>query len=391
MNRNILASGLCCLTLVLASCSSPAVPIQAKTSEAKLVETSSNGTMFAMTKAEFEKKVGGLRKPAGLTLAARFGMNLTIERQKRDWILDGDLKTGYTLYADMNGNGDLSDDGARKFEVEDGKPTLRFRDGAIFKLVVDRVVPPGQTDKQLAVIRYATTRRTGEFAMPSRKKPLPFRITGMNGVYNANHLPISFDFDNDGKFDTEIERYVMSEKHVNIDGLSYAFVVDERGESVTLTPLAERRPDRAILKTGFPAPDFQFVDLEGQTRRLSDFRGKVVLLDFWGIWCPSCVQMAPELVRLYEAYHARGFEIIGIASNDPREKVAAFIAERRMPWTQTLESDKGPIATLYRVNGWPTSFLVGPDGKFLAATYLGEVDVRGELEKLWGEVPSSGF
>jgi thiol-disulfide isomerase/thioredoxin len=206
----------------------------------------------------------------------------------------------------------------------------------------------------------------------------------MNGVYNADHLPISFDIDNDGKFDTEIERYLVSKKHVNIDGRSYGFVVDERGESVTLTPLAERRPDRAILKTGFAAPNFQFADLEGRTRRLSDFRGKVVLLDFWGVWCPSCVEMAPELVQLYETYHSRGFEIIGIEANDSREKVAAFIGQRRMPWTQTLESDKGPIAMLYRVNGWPTSFLVGQNGRFLAATYLGDVDVRAELQKLWG-------
>jgi len=373
------------LVVALTSCSSsPPVPIRAQTSEAKLVETSSNGTMFAMTEAEFEKKAGVLRKPAGLTPAARFGMNLTIERQKRNWILDGDMKTGYTLHVDLNGDGDLGDDEARQFAMEEGKPTLRFRDGAIFKLVVDWVVAPGQTKKQLAVVRYATTRRTGAFAIPRRTLPLSFRITGMSGVYNAKHLPLSFDFDNDGTFDPEIERYVVSEKHVNIDGRSFGFVIDERGESVTLTPLADRRPDRAILKTGFPAPDFQFVDLDGKTRRLSDFRGKVVLLDFWGIWCPSCVEMAPELVRLFETYHARGFEIIGIEANDPREKVAAFIAQRRMPWTQTLESDKGPIATLYRVNGWPTAFLVGPDGKFLAATYLGEVDVRAELEKLWG-------
>jgi peroxiredoxin len=200
-------------------------------------------------------------------------------------------------------------------------------------------------------------------------------------------MPISFDFDNDGKFDAEIERYVMSEKYVNIDGRSYQFGVDERGEQVTLTPLTERRPDRVILKTGFPAPDFQFADLNGKTRRLSDFRGSVVLLDFWGTWCASCVEMAPELVRLYETYHARGFEIIGIAANDPRDKVAAFIAGRQMPWTQTLESDKGPITTLYRVNGWPTAFLVGPDGTFLVATYLGDVNVRAELQKLWGAVP----
>jgi thiol-disulfide isomerase/thioredoxin len=130
------------------------------------------------------------------------------------------------------------------------------------------------------------------------------------------------------------------------------------------------------------------VALDGTTHRLSDFRGKVVLLDFWGVWCPSCVEMAPELARVYAEYHSRGFEIIGIEANDSPEKVSAFTQQLRMPWTQTLEQDKGPIAAIYRITGWPTSFLVGPDGRFLAATYLGEVDVRKELEVVYD--PAAG-
>src|SRR6185295_7499326 len=244
----------------LASCSSPPVPIRAHTGEPRLVETSSNGPMFAMTAADYETRARTLaadpafvpirRKPAGLTAAARFGVNLG-GRQKWSWILDGDARTGYTFHGDLNANGDLSDDEPRQFVMEDGKPTLRFREAGVFKLVVDWIVAPGQTTTQLAVVRYATTRRTGTLTMPSRTQPLPFRITGMNGVYNASHLPISFDFDNDGTYDSEIERYVMSKKFVNIDGRSYEFVVNERGDNVTLTLLAARRPDRAILKTGF--------------------------------------------------------------------------------------------------------------------------------------------
>ena len=349
--------------------------------------------MFALTPAEYEGKARTLtsdpafipvrKKPASLTPAARFGTGLSIDGQNRSWILDGDATKGYTFYGDLNGDGDLTNDDARTFTIESGKPTLRVSAGAVFKVVVDWIAPPGKTGKQLALVRFATTRRTGWLVLKSRNTPLAFRITGMNGVYNSDQRTIAFDFDNDGAFDPDTERLLMSEHFVNIDGRSYAFAVDARGENVTLTPLAEQRPDRVILKAGFTAPDFEFIDLKNSRHRLSDFKGKVVLLDFWGTWCSSCVAMTPDLVRLYEAYHRRGFEIIGIEANDPREKVAAFVEQRRMPWTQTLEGDKGPIATLYRVYGWPTEFLIGPDGKFLAANYTGEFDVRAELERYW--------
>jgi len=117
----------------------------------------------------------------------------------------------------------------------------------------------------------------------------------------------------------------------------------------------------------------------------------VVLLDFWGTWCGPCVAGVPELVRLYAAYHPRGFEILGIEARDTREKVAAFIAEHHMPWPQTLEKETDPITTRYRVDGWPTAFLVGPDGTFLEANYLGEVRLADQLAKAFPSTSYSDF
>src|SRR5262249_49488015 len=105
--------------LPLASCSSRAVPIHAQTSAAQLVETSSNGTMFPMTAAEYDNKARTLatdpafvvirRKPAGLTADARFGVTPLLDGQKQSWILDGNGETGYTFYSDVSGNGNFSE------------------------------------------------------------------------------------------------------------------------------------------------------------------------------------------------------------------------------------------------------------------------------------------
>jgi thiol-disulfide isomerase/thioredoxin len=74
-------------------------------------------------------------------------------------------------------------------------------------------------------------------------------------------------------------------------------------------------------------PDFSFSDLSGRKRKFSEFRGKWVLLDFWGTWCGPCVAEIPNLKEAYEKYHERGFEIIGMNSEDPVERLRSFVAK----------------------------------------------------------------
>jgi thiol-disulfide isomerase/thioredoxin len=232
-----------------------------------------------------------------------------------------------------------------------------------------------------------TTRRRGTVVLPSVSSPVLFRVSGHNGVYNDLYLSVAFDLDGNGEFDLDTERYLVSEQFVNLGGTTYEFTVERDGGHVTFVPQTQKHADRLTLKTGFPAPEFSFVDLNDKKRRLSDYRGKVVLLDFWGTWCGPCVAGVPELVDLYEKYHARGFEIIGIEANDTPANVTEFTQAHAMTWTQTIEKDKGVIGALHRIEGWPTAFLIGPDGKFLAANYLGEVDLRAELKKAFPTVP----
>jgi thiol-disulfide isomerase/thioredoxin len=138
-----------------------------------------------------------------------------------------------------------------------------------------------------------------------------------------------------------------------------------------------------VLLPGYAPPDMPFTDLDGKVRHLSDFRGSVVLLDFWGTWCGPCVAATPELVGLYEKYHSRGFEIVGVDSGDSREQLMKFMADKKVTWTQTMESDKGPLATLFRVSGWPTYFIIGRDGRFVTGADTGGQTLAADLANLF--------
>jgi len=394
------------ITAILApSVASQSNSITAQTGEAELIGGA--GTSFAWTETEYHARMKHsagspvfvlmTKKPDGLSPRARFGVNFICEGRNCSWALDGDDASGYMFYADINANGDLSDDPGRRFELEDGKYALRLRllakseDGTetypvIKKIVVDRVALPGEEGKQPALLMYNRTRRSGQLVLESGGNPIPFTITGADGVYDSAYNWISFDTNRDGTFDPDLEGYQISERYVNIGDKTYEFAVDRYGRSITLTPLAEKRPARAVLLAGYPAPEFEFVDLQGISRRLVDYRGKVVLLDFWGTWCEPCKAVVPGLVAFYEEYHAMGFDIIGIAALDKREVLLTFTAEKRMNWPQTIEDDKGPIAMLYRITGWPSYFLICPDGLIVvSAPCWGEFYFAGELARLFPE------
>ena len=154
--------------------------------------------------------------------------------------------------------------------------------------------------------------------------------------------------------------------------------------ALLLIPQALTKPARVVLEPGSVAPDFSYTDLAGTRHKLSEMKGKVVLLDFWGTWCGPCVAGVPKLLAAYEKYHARGFEIVGIDTGDTKEKLQTFLTGRKITWTQTMEDDDGPIATLYRVMGWPSYFLIDREGKIVvAAPNGGEIDLAAALAKLF--------
>ncbi len=137
--------------------------------------------------------------------------------------------------------------------------------------------------------------------------------------------------------------------------------------------------------------EFQGKTLDGQPLDLNELQGKVILVDFWAIWCGHCVAEFPKLKKYYQAYHAHGLEIVGVSLDNDREAVRKFIASKEVPWTivhnvQDLENKYAgwtdPNVVRYGISGIgiPTVLLIGRDGKVLSICARGQI-----LERLLNE------
>lgn len=132
-----------------------------------------------------------------------------------------------------------------------------------------------------------------------------------------------------------------------------------------------------------PAPTVNFETLDGRTVTLAGYRGKVVLLNFWGTWCGVCQSEIPELIRLQQEYGNKRFTVLGVAMEDTKSAVASYIVKPQfdiggtkvaMNYPVVLGNDK--VATKFGgFLGYPDSFIISKDGK-LVAKIVGTIDTQ---------------
>jgi peroxiredoxin len=144
-----------------------------------------------------------------------------------------------------------------------------------------------------------------------------------------------------------------------------------------------------LTEIGALAPDFTQDDVNGTPIRLSSFRGKYVLIDFWASWCGPCRQENPNVVKIYNKYKGKGFTVLGVSLDRPDGKAAwlAAIKNDGLTWTQVsdLKYWSNLAATLYGVQSIPQNFLIDPQGKIVAKGLRGD-DLDTTLEKLLGKI-----
>lgn len=132
----------------------------------------------------------------------------------------------------------------------------------------------------------------------------------------------------------------------------------------------QKKQNWKSLQPGVQAPDFRLKNLEGEYMTLDSFKGKYLLLDFWGTWCGWCIKGIPDLKEYYEKYKDR-IEFASIDCKDTEEEWREGVAEHELTWTNLFNGDGQEVTLAYGIQAYPTMIIIDPEGKVVGA-YVGE-------------------
>ncbi|MBC8108270.1 MAG: redoxin domain-containing protein, partial [Anaerolineae bacterium] len=154
-----------------------------------------------------------------------------------------------------------------------------------------------------------------------------------------------------------------------------AFMGDQQSGPGTGDPSG----DPAQKLVGQPAPPFKIEGMEGNTiSPLDDFKGKVIVLDFWATWCPPCREGLPHLDQLYQAQREQGVAVFAVNQREGKEKAQGFVTQQNLSIPVLLDSN-GEVGAQYLVTGIPQTVVIGKDGN-VANVFVGFGE--GSAEKL---------
>ena len=160
--------------------------------------------------------------------------------------------------------------------------------------------------------------------------------------------------------------YTKIQSNADLKAEAFAWTAPFGGRDVTAAgaqPGGGAEPEDAVAAlVGQPAPDFTLEDLDGNTVKLSELKGSVVILDFWATWCGPCVASMPSLNKLYESTRAAGVKVYAVNQKEDKDKIQEFLDKHNLTLPVLLDKE-AKVAESYGVRGIPTTVIVGKDGK----------------------------
>lgn len=346
---------------------------------------------------------------------------------KADTVFAVDMPTegDYKIYVDKNHNGDLTDDGDGAWSAKrEGQRamyglnhyTLRASYGTTAKETgsADYGVALYQFVGQDRVIMYREAGATGMITVEGKPhkavlvendadalfaKPMGDDGKPLKGMKATKPVWLFIDLNDDGKFTRD--EIFDARAPFALGKTTVEPIVAANGTEIKLKPTTRvaYAPPKApeppkLLTAGTLAPDFTAQAPDGHTVKLSDYRGKVVVLDFWATWCPPCRASMPHLQHLHETLSSKGVKVLGICVSDEKSAFDKWIPEHKeltfeCAYDLAGRSGNSISGKLYNVSGIPTTYIIDKDGKVLEAIVgyeEGDKRVEAALKKAGVEV-----
>ncbi len=288
------------------------------------------------------------------------------------------------LYADLDQDGTMANN--ERFELkrgEDDNPyiwetTLKlplksalFQSYPVFVQYYKNIQWDELVEGERLILQSKEAFARGQVDIQGRKTLVQYGFNPQSKKISVSNGSFGVDGDGDGKI--VVDRFSPESADAREETVIFrvgdAFVstrrVDVEKNQITMRAHPASDYKRVEVQIGSEVPDFQFTDFNGKKRKLSEFRGKYVLLDFWAAWCGPCRRELPYQKAAYSRFQARGFEILGMNNDEDPAQIKDWLKKNGLVWPQATMASIRDLEIRYRIHLFPTSLMIGPDGKVL--------------------------